>query len=169
MKPVIPREAIEKYFADFRAENLWLIIIGGLALLAGILLWFFAKSDALKGLATPLLVYALLAGGAGFNNMKSEKALRVRANYNLDMHPEKLRSEETARLQEMNKNFTILIWICSSIIVAGVIISYVLRKKNQLYYSSMAASLALCAGLLMLFAMLMKNTNIDYLGHVGRG
>ena len=155
---------IENYFTAFKNEQLFLMIVGGIALIVAIVFYAALKTNWYKGFALPLAVFALLNIGAGFSNYSKADALKVRNVYNYDLHPELLKSKELPRIKEMNLNFTVLIYVNISILFAAAFIFFYFKKKDgNEYYMGVAASLFLVAVLSVLMYYYFLNNNLNFL------
>lgn len=154
---------IEKYFVAFKNEQLFLIILGALALVTAVVFYAGFKKNWYKGFALPLAVFALLNMGAGFSNYGKADILKVRNLYNYDLHPELLRTKELPRINEINKNFNVLIYVNISIIFAAAFIFvYFKNRDGNEYYMGVAASLFLVAVLSVLMYSIMKSNSKNY-------
>ncbi len=154
---------IEQYFAAFKNEQLFLIIVGAIALIVAIILFVGLKTQWYKGFALPLAVFAVLNMGAGFSNYRKADILKVRNVYNYDLHPELLKTKELPRLKEMNQNFTVLIYVNISILFAAAFIFFYFKKKEgNEYYMGVAASLFLVAVLSVVMYSVLKGRSADY-------
>ena len=154
---------IEDYFVAFKNEQLFLIILGSLALIVALVFFAGLKTQWYKGFALPLAVFAVLNIGAGFLNYKKADTLKVRSVYNYDLHPELLRTKELPRIKEMNKNFTVLIYVNISIIFAAAFIFFYFKKREENeYYMGVAASLFLVAVLSVGMYSVMKKRSGNY-------
>ncbi len=154
---------IEQYFAIFKSEQLFLIILGAAALIVALVFFVVLKTQCYKGFALPLAVFAVLNMGAGFSNYKKADTLKIRSVYNYDLHPELLRTKELPRIKEMNQNFTVLIYVNISIIFAAAFIFFYFKKKEgNEYYMGVAASLFLVAVLSVAMYSIMKNKSTGY-------
>ena len=157
------KENIEQYFSAFKNEQIFLIILGAVALVVALVFFVGVKTEWYKGFALPLAVFAVLNMGAGFSNYKKADFLKVRNMYNYDLHPELLRTKELPRIQEMKQNFIVLIYVNISIIFAAAFIFFYFKKKEgNEYYMGVAASLFLVAVLSVIMYSVMKNRNKDY-------
>jgi predicted membrane channel-forming protein YqfA (hemolysin III family) len=154
---------IENYFSAFKNEQLFLIILGAIALVIAIVFYATLKTNWYKGFALPLAVFALLNIGAGFSNYSKADTLKVRNLYNYDLHPELLKSKELPRVQEVNENFAVLIYVNISIIFAAAFIFFYFKKKDgNEYYMGMAASLFLVAVVSLVMYSVMKSRSEEY-------
>lgn len=154
---------IEQYFATFKSEQLFLIILGAAALIVAIVFFVGLKTQWYKGFALPIAVFAMLNMGAGFSNYNKADILKVRNVYNYDLHPELLRTKELPRINEMNQNFTVLIYVNISIIFAAAFIFFYFKKKDESkYYLGVAASLFLVAVLSVIIYSIMERGSKDY-------
>ena len=157
------KENIEQYFSAFKNEQIFLIILGAVALIVALIFFVGFKTEWYKGFALPLAVFAVLNMGAGFSNYKKADILKVRNTYNYDLHPELLRTKELPRIQEMKQNFTVLIYVNISIIFAAAFIFFYFKKKDgSEYYMGVAASLFLVAVLSVIIYSVMKSRTKDY-------
>ena len=154
---------IEKYFSEFKNEQVFLMVLGGVALIIAVVFYAALKTNWYRGFALPLAVFALLNIGAGFSNYKKADALKVRNIYNYDLHPELLKMKELPRIIEMNQNFTVLIYVNISILFAAVFIFFYFKKKNESeYYMGVAASLFIVAVLSVIMYSVMKSRTKEY-------
>lgn len=154
---------IENYFSAFKNEQLFLMILGGVALITAVVFYVALKTNWYKGFALPLAVFALLNIGAGFSNYKKSDALKMRNIYNYDLHPEFLKTKELSRIKELNQNFTVLIYVNISILFAAAFIFFYFKKKDgNEYYMGMAASLFLVAVLSVAIYSVLKSRSKDY-------
>ena len=157
------KENIEQYFSAFKNEQIFLIILGAVALIVALIFFVGFKTEWYKGFALPLAVFAVLNMGAGFSNYKKADILKVRNTYNYDLHPELLKTKELPRIQEMKQNFTVLIYVNTSIIFAAAFIFFYFKKKDgSEYYMGVAASLFLVAVLSVAIFSVMKSRTKDY-------
>ena len=157
------KENIEQYFSAFKNEQIFLIILGAVALIVALVFFVGFKTDWYKGFALPLAVFAVLNMGAGFLNYKKADILKVRNMYNYDLHPELLRTKELPRIIEMNQNFTVLIYVNISILFAAAFIFYYFKKKEgSEYYMGVASSLFLVTVLSVAIYSVIKNKSKDY-------
>ena len=157
------KENIEQYFSAFKNEQIFLIILGAVALIVALIFFVGFKTEWYKGFALPLAVFAVLNMGAGFSNYKKADILKVRNTYNYDLHPELLRTKELPRIQEMKQNFTLLIYVNTSIIFAAAFIFFYFKKKDgSEYYMGVSASLFLVAILSVVIYVVMMNSSRNY-------
>jgi predicted membrane channel-forming protein YqfA (hemolysin III family) len=154
---------IEQYFFAFKNEQLFLIILGAVALVIAVVFYAGLKTNWYKGFALPLAVFALLNMGAGFSNYGKADILKARNLYNYDLHPELLRTKELPRIIEMNQNLNLLIYVNISIIFAAAFIFFYFKKKEgNEYYMGVAASLFLVAVLSVFMYSIIKGNSKNY-------
>ena len=157
------KENIEQYFSAFKNEQIFLIILGAVALITAVAFFAGLKTLWYKGFALPLAVFAVLNMGAGFSNYKKADILKVRNTYNYDLHPELLKTKELPRIREMQQNFTVLIYVNISIIFAAAFIFFYFKKKDgSEYYMGVSASLFLVAILSVVIYVVMMNSSRNY-------
>jgi len=157
------KENIEQYFSAFKNEQIFLIILGAVALIVALIFFVGFKTEWYKGFALPLAVFAVLNMGAGFSNYKKADILKVRNTYNYDLHPELLKTKELPRIREMNQNFTVLIYVNISILFAAAFIFFYFKRKDRSeYYTGVAASLFLVAIFSIGMYVVMMNSSRNY-------
>ena len=157
------KENIEQYFSAFKNEQIFLIILGAVALTVALVFFIGFKTEWYKGFALPLAVFAVLNMGAGFSNYKKADFLKVRNMYNYDLHPELLRTKELPRIQEMKQNITVLIYVNTSIIFAAAFIFFHFKKKDgNEYYMGVATSLFIVAVLSVIMYSVLKSRTKEY-------
>ena len=157
------KENIEQYFSAFKNEQIFLMVLGVVALIVALVFFVGFKTEWYKGFALPLAVFAVLNMGAGFLNYKKADILKVRNTYNYDLHPELLRTKELPRIQEMKQNFTVLIYVNTSIIFAAAFIFFHFKKKDgNEYYMGVAASLFIVAMLSVIMYSVLKSSSKEY-------
>ena len=158
---------IEHYFAGFRQEQLFLITLGAAALVVAIVFYTALKTQWYRGFALPLAVFAILFAGAGYSNYKKTDALRVRAVYNYDMHPEELKTKELPRVKETQQNLNVLIYVNISIIIASFLIFFYFKNKQENnYYLGTAASLFLMAVISIIIYSVLKRSADPYINGI---
>ena len=157
------KETIDQYFNAFKNEQIFLMVLGAIALTVAIVFFVGLKTKWYKGFALPLAVFGMINLGAGVSNYKKADFLKVRNTYNYDLHHELLRTKELPRVKEMNQNYTILIYVNISIIFAAAFIFfYFKRKDGNEYYMGVAASLFLVAVLSVAIYTVMKSRSKNY-------
>ena len=157
------KENIEQYFSAFKNEQIFLMVLGAVALVVAIAFFVGFKTEWYKGFALPLAVFAVLNMGAGFSNYKKADILKVRNTYNYDLHPELLRTKELPRIIKMNQNFTVLIYVNISILFAAAFIFYYFKEKEgSEYYMGVASSLFLVTVLSVAIYSVIKTKSKDY-------
>ena len=157
------KDFIDRYFTLFKNEQLLLIILGAVAFVAALVFYLGLKTPWYKGFALPMAVFALIFCSAGINNYSKTSALRIRAAYNSDMHPELLKSKELPRIREQKQNLRVLIYVNLSIIAASFLIFlYFQKKEGNEYYMGMAASLLLMATISVIIYYIMLGHSKEY-------
>lgn len=157
------KETIEQYFNAFKNEQIFLMVLGAVALIVASVFFVGLKTQWYKGIALPLAVFAIINLGAGVSNYKKADFLKVRNTYNYDLHPELLRTKEMPRIKEMNQNYTVLIYVNISILFAAAFIFFYFKKKEgNDYYMGMAASLFLVAVLSVAIYAVVKSRSKNY-------
>ena len=156
------KEDIEQYFNAFKNEQIFLMVLGAIALIVAIVFFVGIKTQGYKGFALPLAVFAIINLGAGVSNYKKADVLRIRNVYNYSLHPELL-NNELGRIIETNQNYKVLICVNISILFAAAFIFFYFKKKEENeYYMGMAASLFLVAVLSVAMYAIMRNNSKEY-------
>jgi len=101
------RTDIEKYFTGEKQESLLFLVIGVVAVLTAVVLFFFIKTTFYRGAAIPLLVVGLILGIVGFSVYRRSDADRIRNVYAFDMNPGELKEKEFPRIKKVMQQFVI--------------------------------------------------------------
>jgi hypothetical protein len=152
---------IDNYFNAFRHVQVFLMLLGGVALLLACIFYIGLKTQWYKGFALPMAVFAMLFLGAGFSNYEKTAQLRIRSLYNYNLHPDQLKITELPRVQELEQNLDILIYINICIVAASFFIFlYFKKKRGNEYYMGAAASLFLMAVIsTVVYYIIIKSTD----------
>ena len=137
---------IEKYFLAEKNATLFFLILGIISIVAAIVLYFVMKTSWHKGFALPLLVIGLLQGIVGYTVYKRCDADRKRNVYAYDMSPDQLKSKELPRMEKVNKNFSLYMWIEILLLAAGIGLYFYSRNNDaRIFWSGLGLALALQA------------------------
>lgn len=122
---------IEKYFFAEKQESLFFLIIGLIAILLAISVYFFLKSNFYKGAAIPLLVIGLIQVVVGYTVYSRSDKQRIDNVYAFDMNPWKLKNGELQRMKTVNRNFIIYRWIEIALTITGIALVFCFRGENE--------------------------------------
>ncbi len=137
---------IEKYFNAEKQASLLFLIIGSVAIITAIVLFFFLKTNFYKGAAIPLLVLGLLVGVVGYTVYKRSDSDRQRNVYAYDMNPTQLKEKELPRMKKVEKNFIVYRYteILLLLIGAALYIYFIKDVKND-FWKGFGLALAVMA------------------------
>ena len=118
---MLTKSDIEKYFIAEKQESLVFLIIGIVAIVLALILYFMVKTQVCRGLAVPLLVLGVMQAIAGYSVYVKSDDQRISQVYAYDMNPDQLKSTELTRMRKVRTNFTLYRWIEIGLFVAGLI------------------------------------------------
>lgn len=119
---MLTKSDIEKYFLAEKQGAMLVLIIGGIALLLGLIFYFVFRTGLFKGAAIPLIALGIMECFVGYGIYKKSDEERIRLVYAYDMNPDQLKSEELPRMQELNKRFVIYQSVEIGFVILGVIL-----------------------------------------------
>ena len=125
------KQDIEKYFLAEKQMGLLFIIIGSVAVVIGICFFFLLKTSFYKGAAIPLLVIGLIqlvASVVIYNKSDKDRIANVYAH---DLNPGQLKNEELPRMKKVIKNFAIIKWIETALVITGLALIFYFRNNEQ--------------------------------------
>jgi hypothetical protein len=141
---------IEKYFLAEKQESLVFMIIGILALLLALYLFFFVKTNFNKGAAIPFLVIGLIQIVVGFTVYNRSDDDRIKNVYAYDMNPDQLKNEELPRIKKVNKNFITYRWIEIVCFLTGAgLVFYFKADTSQSFWYGFGLALAIQAFIML--------------------
>jgi hypothetical protein len=104
------KKNIEDYFVAEKKGGKLFIVLGLMAIVAGLILFFVGKTSFYKGAATPPFVIGVIMLATGYTVYKRSDEDRKRNVYNYDMNPAELRNKELPRMQKVMKRFASYRW-----------------------------------------------------------
>ena len=110
---------IEKYFAGEKKGGGLFLLLGILAVLAAITLFFLVKGGFYEGASIPFLVIGILMTVTGYVVYRRSDGDRIRNVYAYDMNPAELRQKELPRMKKVMQNFIILRYTEIFLFLAG--------------------------------------------------
>lgn len=155
---------IEKYFNAEKAESMAFMIVGSIAIIVALLLFFIMKTNFYKGAAIPLLLIGLFLGSIGTIVYKRSDADRQRNVYAYDMNPGELKNKEIPRMENVMVNFK---WyryteIMLAIIGIGLFV-YCNNKPGYQLWKGVGAGLALMALIALTMDFFAEQRGSEYL------
>ncbi len=142
----------EAYFNGEKQECFLFVVIGIVAIITALLLFFYFKYSWGKGAAWPLLLIGLIQVAVGYAVYARSDAQRKDIVYKMDMNPDALRSEELPRMEKVMKNFVAYRYTEIGLLIVGLVLVMVFRSNpDKQFWLGLGAALAFQA-VLMLFA-----------------
>lgn len=137
---------IEKYFLAEKNAALFFMVLGIVSITAAMVMYFVMKTSWHKGFALPLLIIGLLQGIVGYTVYKRSDADRIKNVYAYGMSPDQLKSKELPRMEKVNKNFGLYMWVEIVLLVAGVgLFFYFRNNEGRIFWTGFGLALALQA------------------------
>lgn len=141
----------EAYFNGEKQESLVFLLIGVMAIIAALLLFFYFKQAWGKGAAWPLLVIGLMQCVVGFTVYARSDDQRKDIVYKMDLNPDALQQVEVPRMEKVMKNFVIYRYTEIALLVGGLAVLLFLRNQpGKQWWMGLAAGFALQAALMLL-------------------
>lgn len=137
---------IEKYFLAEKNAAIFFMLLGIISIIAALVMYFVMKTSWHRGFALPLLVIGLLQGVVGFTVYKRSDADRKNNVYAYDMSPEQLKNRELPRMEKVNKNFNLYMWVELLLLAAGIGLYFYSRNNvARIFWSGLGLALVLQA------------------------
>ncbi|MGB3006963.1 MAG: hypothetical protein WBC06_10660 [Chitinophagaceae bacterium] len=149
---MLTKKEIEKYFNTEKQESLLFLVIGIAGVIAGIVFFFFLKTNFYKGAAIPFFLIGLLLGIVGYVVYGRSDNDRKRNVYAYDMNPTALKDKELPRMTSVMKNFVIYRYSEIFLAAAGIVMFYYFRNNiTQQFWKGFGLALTIM-GILALAA-----------------
>ncbi len=146
------KQDIEKYFLAEKQLGILFIVIGSVAILLALIFFVLLKTSFFKGAALPLLVVGLIQLTASITIYKKSDNDRIRNVYAYDMNPAQLKNEELPRMYKVIKNFAVIKWVETILIITGLVLIYYNRgNPEKAFWYGVGITLTMQV-LVMLFA-----------------
>lgn len=140
----------EAYFNAEKMESLLFIIIGGIAIIAGLVLFFAGKTDFNKGLAIPLALVAIIQCIVGYTVYSRSDKQRMDIVYKMDMNPYELKEKEVPRMEKVMQQFKTYRYVEIFLLIAGLGLFLFLRdKESKQLFTGIGMGLAIQACLML--------------------
>ncbi len=154
---------IDNYFISYRQEHLFLLLLGAVAVVAAVVLYFGYKKDLYKGIAIGLASFAILFFTTSFTEYKRADRLRIVNTYNYDMHPEYLKGKEIKRIQSLQNTIQLEFTLAIALVIVAVgLYFFVIKKLDSAYLLGIALAVIFMAGIAATTFYVMKNNAEDY-------
>ncbi|CAN5737435.1 hypothetical protein BH10BAC3_BH10BAC3_41210 [soil metagenome] len=145
------KSSAEAYFNAEKSESGLFIIIGVLAIVLALVLFFSYRTVFFKGIAVPLVLIGILqlvVGSTVYNRIDKQ---RMDIVYKLDMNPAAIQSTEIPRMQKVMASFKVYRYIEIMLLLAGAgLFLYTRTKPEMAFWSGLAIALALQAGIMLM-------------------
>lgn len=141
---------IEKYFLAEKQAGLLFLVIGAIAVVVAVVLFFVLKTNFYKGAALPLVVIGILQLAVGITVFKRSDEDRFRNVYAYGMDPNQLRDKELPRMKTVNKNFVVMRWVEVVLLLAGIgLMFYFKSNADKTFWFGFGVALAIQAALML--------------------
>lgn len=144
---------IYRYFTAEKQGSLLFITVGLVALLLGVIFWFFIKGQPsfYKGLAVPLVVLGLLQAIVGFTIYTRTDKQKTEIAYNIGMEPVAyVGKTELPRMKKVMKNFVLLRWLEIIFLVTGLVLLFIFRlNPDRSFWFGLGIALSLQAAIML--------------------
>jgi glucan phosphoethanolaminetransferase (alkaline phosphatase superfamily) len=120
---------IEQYFTAEKQAGVIFLSFGIVAVIAAVILFLVMKSPFYKGVAIPMILVGLIAGGIAFTIYKRSDDDRIRNVYAYDLNPDELKQKEYPRMQKVMKSFRVII-IAEIILLVTAVFLFVYFRTN---------------------------------------
>jgi uncharacterized membrane protein len=140
---------VHKYFMEEKQAGLIFLVIGSLALIVGIVCFFFLKSNPIffRGVAIPLIAVGLIQGIVGYTVYSRSDKQRKDIAYSMGLEPVPfVKTNELPRMQKVMKSFTILMIVEIVLLVVGIgLFLYFNKASDKSFWKGLGLSLAIMA------------------------
>jgi predicted membrane channel-forming protein YqfA (hemolysin III family) len=126
---MLTKTDIEKYFIAEKQESLIFLVIGLIAIVVALILYFVIKTPVSRGSVFPLLILGLIQSVAGYSVYIKSDDQRISQVYAYDMNPNQLKMVELKRMQKVKANFRIYRFIEIGAIIVGIILTIAFCTK----------------------------------------
>ncbi|MEP6750728.1 MAG: hypothetical protein ABJB86_23540 [Bacteroidota bacterium] len=157
------KQEIEKYFLAEKQLGLLFIIIGSIAIALAIVFFFLLKTPFYKGAALPLLLIGFIQLIAGVSVYQKSDKNRIDNVYAYDMNPGKLKNEELPRIKTVVKNFSVIKWVETALITAGLaLVFYYRANADKAFWFGLGIALTIQALIMFLADTSAEKRAIQY-------
>jgi hypothetical protein len=150
------------YFGEEKIQNLICIIIGSLSVIISLVFLFIIKYSFYRGMAVPLLAFGVLQIVAGSIAFKRASTDMIGIEQIREQNPEKIATEELARMQVVLKDFGNYQWIEMVLLLAGFFLYMGFRKSTLTFWKGLGLGLLLQAGITLTLDTVAKNRTQPY-------
>lgn len=158
------KQHIETYFQNERAESLLFLAIGVVAIAFAGWFWLSSKGEFYRGMAWPLLLVGLIqviVGGTVY--VRSPKDIKAVTGF-AEAAPDKLKSVEIPRMENVMKNFVIYRYAEIALMIAGLVL--ILMNKDINFWKGLGAGLFAQSSLMLAADFFAEKRGRIYLQHL---
>lgn len=154
---------IETYFTEEKIQFLFLIIIGIIAILLALIFQCIIKYSFFKGMAISLLLigtFQVIIGSVIYNRSSSDI---VRVNTFMNEDPQKIKTEELSRIENLIKKFTIYKCIEIGVFILSIILFY---KSTLTFWKGLALGIMIQASIFFTLDMIAEKRTEVYMNNL---
>ncbi|MCO4294772.1 hypothetical protein NF867_18055 [Solitalea sp. MAHUQ-68] len=151
---------IRSYFEAEKSATLIILIIGGIAVLTAVV-FFFLKSKMFLGAAFPLLVFGIIEIAVGYSVYTRTDKQTSDVIYSFDMNPDYLKNKELPRIQKVNSNFKVIMYVEIGLLLLSVGLIWPNYSKQN-FWLGIGLGLLLQALILFVFDQIAERRALKY-------
>ena len=151
-----------RYFAAEKLES-WLFVFAGIAAITvSIFLW--RAESVFRGMAFPLVVIGLIQIAVGGSILYRTTPQVAALSAQLAKAPADYKTAEVPRMEAVMRSFQIYKLVEIAFIVAGIILTYALRRNDWAY--AIGVGLIIQGSLMLVFDLFAEHRGHEYLDHL---
>jgi uncharacterized membrane protein len=141
---MLTKTDIEKYFMAEKQSGLIFFIIGIVAVVLALVLFFALRTQLSKGATIPLLLLGVIELVIGFGIYRGSDGDRLRNVYAYDMNPQELKQQELPRMQKAAKSIALFKWSEAAFLIVGIVLILVYRNQpDKAFWFGLGIALAI--------------------------
>ncbi|POY34766.1 hypothetical protein C3K47_18710 [Solitalea longa] len=123
---------IRSYFEAEKSATFIIMIIGLLAVITAIV-FFFLKTKLFVGTAIPLLVFGAIEVAIGYTVYAQTDKQTSDVIYSFDMNPDYLKNKELPRIQKVNSNFKVIMYVEIGLLLLSLVLVWLNYSKQNFW------------------------------------
>ncbi|MCC6599319.1 MAG: hypothetical protein IT223_01435 [Crocinitomicaceae bacterium] len=128
---MLTKQIIEKYFFEEKQSGLFFLMIGIAAIAISLVLYFYLKTSAWRGMAIPLFAIGIFQGIAGYSVFSRSDRQRVDIVYAHDMNPALIKNKEIPRMEKRMRGFIVFRYVEILLMAAGLFLFFFFRNNTE--------------------------------------
>lgn len=153
---------VKTYFTEEKIESIFFIIVGVISIFLAFIFWFIIKYSLYNGFAYPLLIIGIIQLTVGtVIFVRSPKDI-ARVEQMIKDTPEKIKSEELPRMNNVMKSFETYQWIEIAFIIIGLILYIYFYSSSQTFWKGLGFGLLIQGSLMLSLDLIAKDRAIKY-------